>query len=74
MLEAIVTENGVKALLWSLVSSATERNCFEPSKMADKTCRAQARVFGEGSFNVSVIRDTDCGLPSSGVSGMKADQ
>lgn len=74
MLDAIVTEKGVKAILWSVVSSATERNCFEPSKMADKTCKAQARVFGDGSFSVSVIKDTDCGLPSSGVSGTKADQ
>ena len=32
MLEAIVTEKGVKALLWSLVSSATEGNCFEPPR------------------------------------------
>lgn len=45
MLDAIVTEKGVKAILWSVVSSATERNCFEPSKMADKTCKAQARVW-----------------------------
>lgn len=74
MLEAMVTEKGVKALLWSLVSSATERNCFELSKMADKTCRAQARVLGEGSFSVRVIKDTDWGFPSSGVSGTKADQ
>lgn len=36
--------------------------------------RVSALTFGEGSFSVRVIRDTDCGLPSSGVSGTKADQ
>lgn len=38
------------------------------------TLRFSILTFGDGSFNVSVIKDTDCGLPSSGVSGTKADQ
>lgn len=50
MLEAIVTEKGVKALLWSLASSATERNCFEPSRMAERTWREQARVWNDKTF------------------------
>lgn len=50
MLEAIVTEKGVKALLWSLASSATERNCLEPSRMAERTWRAQARVWNDKTF------------------------
>lgn len=50
MLEAMVTEKGVKALLWSLASSATDRNCLEPSRKAERTWRAQARVWNDNTF------------------------
>lgn len=43
-LAANVAEKGVNAWRGALVSSAVERNCRDPSRRADSTCREPART------------------------------